>query len=82
MARMTSLRDRGELTTLEQQDSNLSQVEVDEMARLVCHIAAEVATDYTMPSWVVLFVELLLDESCNVLWKEKREKVESNRLSV
>jgi hypothetical protein len=68
---------RSELTTLEQQDGDLTQVEVDEVTGLVCHVAAKVAANYTMPCWVVFFVELLLDESCNVL----RNENETERLS-
>jgi len=55
------------LSTLEQEDCHLSQVEVDEMSRLMSHITAEVAPNDTVPSGVVLLVELLLDESGNVL---------------
>jgi hypothetical protein len=57
----------GRLTTLEQQNGDLAQVKVDKVSRFMGDVAAKVATDYTMPGWVVLFVELLLDESCNVL---------------
>jgi len=55
------------LSTLEQEDGHLSQVEVDEMSRLVSHITPKVAPNNTVPSGVVLLVELLLDERRNVL---------------
>ena len=45
----------------------MSKVEVDEVLGLVGHVGAEVSSHDTMPGWVVLFVELLLDESGNIL---------------
>lgn len=56
-----------ELAALEQKDGNLSQVEVDEVTRLVGHVRSEVAANNAMPCRVVLFVELLLDVCGNVL---------------
>lgn len=55
------------LTTLEQQNGNLSQVEVDEVACLVRYIRSKVSSDDTMPCWVVFFVEFLLNVCGNVL---------------
>ena len=55
-------------TRLKQQDGNLSQVEIDEMLRLVCHVATEVSADDAMPGWVVFFVKLLFDISSNVFF--------------
>ena len=52
---------------LEEKDSDLTKVEVDEMFGLVSHVGAEVTSDDTMPGGVVLFVEFLLDEGCDVL---------------
>lgn len=52
---------------LEEQNSHLAQVKVNEMLRLVGHVAAEVPPNDAMPGWVVLLVKLLLDVSCNVL---------------
>ena len=40
--------------------SHLSQVEVDEMLRLMRHVRSEVTPHHRVPSGVVLFVELLL----------------------
>eukprot|EP00929_Paragymnodinium_shiwhaense_P034750 TRINITY_DN1886_c0_g3_i2.p2 TRINITY_DN1886_c0_g3~~TRINITY_DN1886_c0_g3_i2.p2 ORF type:complete len:110 (-),score=10.69 TRINITY_DN1886_c0_g3_i2:42-371(-) len=53
---------------LEEQDGHLAQVEVDEMLRLVSNVRTEVATDDGVPSWVVLLVELLLDERSDILF--------------
>jgi hypothetical protein len=52
---------------LEKEDSNLTEIEVDEVLGLVGHIWAEVTADNAMPGGVVLLVEFLLDESCNIL---------------
>ena len=53
--------------TLEEEDSNLSEVEVDEVLGLVSDVGAEVPSHDAMPGGVVLLVELLLDESGDVL---------------
>lgn len=55
------------LTALEEQHGNLTQVEVQEAMRVVCHEAAEVATDDAVPGGLVLLVELLLDVSGDIL---------------
>ena len=55
------------LTRLEEENGDLPQVEVDEMLGLVSDVAAEVTPDDAMPRRVVLFVELLLDVSGDVL---------------
>jgi len=54
------------LSRFEQEHRNLSQVKVDEMLGLMCHVATEVPSHNAMPCWVVFLVELLLDVSCNV----------------
>ena len=54
------------LSRLEEENGNLSEVEVDEMLGLMCDVAAEVTANNAVPSWVVFFVELLLDEGSNV----------------
>ena len=45
----------------------MTQVEVDEVLGLVGHVRAEVTADDAMPGRVVLLVELLLDESGDIL---------------
>jgi len=51
----------------EEEDSNLTEIEVDEVLGLMSHVGTEVSTDNAMPGWVVLFVEFLLDESGDIL---------------
>ena len=52
---------------LEEQDSDLTQVEVDEVLGLVGDVGAEVAAHDAVPGGVVLLVKLLLDEGSDVL---------------
>ena len=52
---------------LEQEDSDLAKVEVDEVLGLVGDIGSEIAANDAMPGGVVLLVELLLDEGSDVL---------------
>ena len=59
---------RARSARLEQEDGDLSEVEVDEVLCLVGDIAAKVSTDDTVPGGVVFLVEFLLDESGNVLF--------------
>jgi len=61
----------------------LSQVEIDEVLRLVRHVAAEIAADDAMPCRIVLLVELLLDVRGNVLFDvEFLERLRSTIHSV
>lgn len=53
-------------STLEKQDSHLSHVEIDEMLSFMGHVGAEVPSNYYMPSRIVFFIELFLDESLDV----------------
>ena len=52
---------------LEEEDSDLTKVEVDEVLGLVSDVGAEVAAHDAVPGGVVLLVELLLDEGGDVL---------------
>ena len=52
---------------LEQEDSDLAKVEVDEVLGLMGDIGSEIAANDAMPGGVVLLVELLLDEGGDVL---------------
>ena len=54
-----------DLAALEQQDGDLSQVEVDKVFGLVRHIAPKVAPHDAVPGGIVLFVKLFFDESCD-----------------
>lgn len=45
----------------------MTHVEIDEVLGLVGHVGAEVTAHNTMPSWVILLVEFLLDVRSNVL---------------
>merc|ERR1719183_1820000 len=57
----------GRSSGLEEEDGDLTKVEVDEVLGLVGDVGAEVTADNAVPGWVVLFVELLLDEGSDVL---------------
>ena len=57
----------GTSSGFEKKDSDLTEIEVDEMLGLVGHIGAEVTANNAMPGGVVLFVEFLLDEGSDVL---------------
>jgi len=50
----------------EEEDGHLTEVEVDEVLRLVRDVRAEVAAHDAVPSGIVLFVELLLDVAGDV----------------
>ena len=52
---------------LEQENSDLAKVEVDEVLGLVGDIGSEIAAHNAMPGGVVLLVELLLDERSDIL---------------
>jgi len=56
------------LSGLEEKNRDLAEVEVDEVFCLVCYIAAKVTADDTVPGWIVLLVELLLDVCSDVLF--------------
>ena len=45
----------------------MTEVEVNEMFGLMGNVGTEVSAHDAMPGWVVLFVELLLDERGDVL---------------
>lgn len=57
------------LSALKEENSYLTQVEIDKMSCFVCHIATKITSYNAMPSWVVLLVELFLDECCDILKK-------------
>jgi len=56
------------LSTLEEKNSNLSKIEVDEVTSLVSHVASKVSANNAMPSWVIFLVKLFFDVSSNVLF--------------
>jgi len=55
------------LTGFEEQDGDLTQVEVDKVPGLVRDVGTKVPADDAMPSGVVLLVKLLLDVGSDVL---------------
>lgn len=55
------------LTALEEKNGNLTKIEVNEVLSFMCHVTAEITTNNAVPSGVVLFVELLLDVSGDIL---------------
>lgn len=55
------------LTRFEQENGHLTQVEVDEVFGLVCHVATEVTAHDAVPGGVVLLVKLLLDMGRDIL---------------
>ena len=55
------------LTGLEKQDRYLTEIKIDKMLCLMCHVGSEVSSNNTMPSRTVLLVELLLDVRRDVL---------------
>jgi len=55
------------LSRLEEEDGNLSEVEVDEVLRLVGDVGSKVTANDAMPGGVVLLIELLLDVGGDVL---------------
>ena len=54
------------LPRLEEQDGDLPEVKVYEMLGLVRDVAAKVTPNNAMPRWIVLLVELFLDERSDV----------------
>lgn len=44
---------------LKQQNGHLTQVEVNEMLRLMSHVTAKVPPNDAVPGWVILLVKLL-----------------------
>ena len=61
-------REEKNLTRLEEEDSDLTEVEVDEVLGFVGDVRAEVTADDAVPGGVVLLVELLLDVGGDVLF--------------
>jgi len=56
-----------DLTRLEEENGYLTEIEVDEMLRLVRDVTAEIPAHDAMPRRVVLFVKLFLDVGGDVL---------------
>lgn len=63
------------LAALEEEDSDLAEIEINKMTGFVGNIAAKVSTDDAMPSWIILLIKFLLNISCNVLQEEKEKNV-------
>ena len=59
------------LTRFKEQNSNLPEVEIDEMLGLVGNIGSKISSNYTMPGWVIFLVEFLLDIGSNVLISDR-----------
>lgn len=69
MTSVNSGRTEHHLDALEQKDSLLAQVEVDEVPLLMGHVASEITSDNALPCWIVLLVKFLFYICCNVLPK-------------
>lgn len=70
------------LTAFEQQNSYLTQVEVDEMTSFMCHVWAKVASNDAMPCWIIFFVEFFLDVCGNVLRKKNEKDMKNVRTKI
>ncbi len=60
------MRLAGSSTGLKEEDSDLSEVEVDEVLGLVGNIRPEVASNDTVPGRSVFLVKLLFDVRCDI----------------
>jgi hypothetical protein len=67
--------EQGQLTGFEEQDRHLTQVEIDEMLRLVCDIGPKVTSNNAMPCWVIFLIKLFLDIRSDVLTMSEYELI-------
>uniref|UniRef100_A0A8C4TZY4 Dynein light chain n=1 Tax=Falco tinnunculus TaxID=100819 RepID=A0A8C4TZY4_FALTI len=69
------------LTRLEKKNSDLAEVEVDEVLGLMCHVAAKVPSHDAVPSGIVFLVKLLQNRSLEIKNSSKQIFRQSTCLS-
>ena len=69
------------LAALKEKNSDLSQVKINEMFRLMRDIWTEISSYNNMPGWIVFLVELPLDIGRHIL-EEARKNVSNKEINA